>query len=49
MRFLWPKFSHSLDAINRNAQMWQVIRSYERAGIGRCASRYALYALLNSR
>lgn len=49
VRLLWPRFSFSLEAVNRNAQMFTTIRAYESAAIEKRTNRYDLYALVNER
>lgn len=46
---LWPKFSSSIDAVNRNAQMFASIRGYEGGVIERCTNRLEMYSGVNKR
>ncbi|MGB6973985.1 MAG: TylF/MycF/NovP-related O-methyltransferase [Terracidiphilus sp.] len=47
--FLWPRFSSSVEAINRNAQMFTSIREYERGTVERCMTRHEMYAWVSRR
>jgi hypothetical protein len=46
---LWPKFSRSVETLNRNAQMFSSIRGYDRSTIQSCSTRYDMYAKVNNR
>lgn len=46
-RLVWPRFSPTLDAVNRSAQMLATIQRYESAGIQRCASREEMYSAVD--
>jgi len=49
-RLLWPRYSFSLDTLNRNAQMFSRIRDYEKSSsVAMFPNRVELYAAVNSR
>lgn len=46
-RLLWPKYSFSVDLMNRNAQMWCEIERHKSLGAKEFATREQMYAFLN--
>jgi O-methyltransferase len=46
---LWPRFSSSVEALNRNAAMFASLRSYRNDTVGIHAKRDDLYAAVNAR
>ena len=46
---LWPRFSATIDAINRNADMMATIRDSEANGVEKFANREQLYSAVNKR
>jgi len=46
-RIFWPRYSHTLDIVNRNAQVWATVRDYERRGVQEFSRREDMYAALN--
>src|SRR6266853_1106223 len=46
---LWPRFSHAVETINRNADMMATIRGYEANAVQTFVDRKELYAEVNKR
>ena len=46
---LWPRFSSSLYALNRNSQMFAAIRKYQREAVRKYANRAQMYSAINER
>jgi hypothetical protein len=46
---LWPRFSPTLEAINRNADMMATIRNFEANAVEKFANRKQLYAAVDKR
>jgi hypothetical protein len=47
--YLWPKFSQTIETINRNAEMMATIRGYESNALQTFADRKQLYSAINER
>ncbi len=46
-KLVWPRFSASFDAINRNAQMLGTIHGYEQQPIRKCTCRQEMYSVVH--
>jgi hypothetical protein len=47
--YVWPRFSSSLDTLNRNSQMFAALREYQREPVQKCADRAQMYMEINKR
>ncbi|MFZ0394262.1 MAG: hypothetical protein WCF17_00220 [Terracidiphilus sp.] len=45
---LWRRYSVAIDSINRNAQMQEIIRGYEKSSAGKYQTRVEMFAAVNA-